>query len=430
MTITTPSLTATLNKLANDLKTAQPDSNPYEENSLLRDELKALSDRIHSIYQLFPEIEKQSFTKTADGDSLENLGIEVGINRIPATKSTGNISFQGVLGTTISLGTELSDTESNIFETQTEVDVEALSESVSLVAIAGNVVATFSDDHKLGNDFEVIISGASDSDFNGTFTCQAIDSLTIQYTSTNLSLSGSDTGDCDYLLADVSVSSQEYGLDQNRVGGNILSLSTPITNIDTDGIIQQDGLVGGADEETEDGLRVRIQNKKTRPITNMNSYNIINKCLELSYVERAFVLAITPDDGQFTVYVLKIDLSQFNSGELDDVKDNLFGENGVVGVNTNPDDVFILNPTQIETDFEFASITPDSTSMRTAIENSLQSLFDGLDVGETITDVMFNRAILNTATETETITDYELTTPSADITIGAGEIGTLGTLTF
>ena len=58
--ITTPTRLETFNKLANDVKTQSPESNPFKTNSLLKSLLQAITGRIYSFYQVFFAIQKTS----------------------------------------------------------------------------------------------------------------------------------------------------------------------------------------------------------------------------------------------------------------------------------------------------------------------------------------------------------------------------------
>lgn len=428
-TITVPELNDILDKLANDLKTISPESNPYDENSLLRAELIAIANRIDNVYQLFEEVVKQTFDSTATGLFLEARGSELGITRNPATQSIGQVSFTGVLSTIIPSGTECSDRNGNLYTTQASGGISAFSESVTLDAASGIVEVTFSSDHKLGNGFQIIISGATAPDLNGTFNCTIINETKISYTIINTTLTTTDSGTCDYELADIEVKSSDFGSLTVKNGGDIISLSIPISGIDTDGTVQQTGIGGGSDIETDEELRERIQDKRQNPATNFNAATITNEVKELSFVDKVFVARITPAVGQVTIYCLKDDLTPLIAGELDDVKDVVVE---ISPVNTDVADIFVENPTQVSTNFTFSAISPDTATMRQAIEDNLQSLFNNVDISTDVTEEQYNRAILNTIDPANlaTLDSYTLTTPTSDITIANGEIATLGTVSF
>ena len=287
-------------------------------------------------------------------------------------------------------------------------------------ATDGVVTATFADDHLLGNGFDITISGAG-TGYDGTFVCLVTSATTITYSSADDTLTGTSSGTCEYNLADVEVKSENFGDDTNKAAGDTISLTTPITDIDTDGKVQQSGFSGGSDAETDESLRDRGLYKKQNPSTNMNVNTIVDFVLALGIADRCIIAPITPDVGQFTVYCMKDDFSPLSAAELTEIKDALIADDGVV---------FLVNPTQVTVNFEITGLDPDTAAMQTAITNSITDMLSGVNVGEDITLVMINRAILNSATDTAVIVDYTLTAPASDVTIGVGEIAILGTVTY
>ncbi len=101
--------------------------------------------------------------------------------------------------------------------------------------------------------------------------------------------------------------------------------------------------------------------------------------------------------------------------------------------NTSEDSLIVSAPIAVPVDFTFTTLTPNTLTMQAAIEANLQQFFEeatvvGLDIDEDA----YRSAIKNTVdTQTgETISNFDLSTPTADITIETGELGTLGTLTI
>lgn len=435
--ITTPTRQETFNKLANDVKTQSPESNPFKTNSLLKSLLQAITGRIYSFYQVFFTIQKQNFSSTATGIWLERIGARVGIFKLPASQSKGNVSFTGVLATPIPANTECNDTAGNIYKTQALSTIAQYTPSVDVVALNGVVTVTFSSPHLLGNGFEITISGATASDLNGTFPCQVVDEDTITYEIDNTGLSTSETGlTCTYELASVEVKSDNFGIDTNKLGGDVLTITSTIPSIDPEGTIQQSGLSGGGDVETEEEFRARIVFREQNPINSFNNARIkIEIQNEFVYIRDVFVFnPEVPFDfveaGQVKIFCTKKDDTPMSAGEITDIQD--FLKDNLAEAHTYVGDIFVLNPTFITTNFTFSSITPDTANMRQAIEDNLTDLFNNAVVGDDITEVEYNRAISNSidpATLTQ-ISDFTLTSPTGDIIIANGEIAKLGTVSF
>jgi len=120
-----------------------------------------------------------------------------------------------------------------------------------------------------------------------------------------------------------------------------------------------------------------------------------------------------------------------DSSEVAEVKAII--DDTIKPANTDTLSVIVLAPDPIPTDFTFSAISPDTSTMRTAIEDSLRQFFaEGTLVGVSIVEEAYNAAIFNTVdlVTGERLISFTLTTPTADITIAAGEIGTLGNVTF
>lgn len=435
--ITVPTRQEIFNKEANDLKTQSPKANPFKTNSLIKSLLQAFAGRFNSIYQIFSQVQKQNFSATATGIYLERIGARVGINKLPATQSSGFVSFTGILATIIPPSTECNDSVGNVYITQASGGVSQFTPTVSVVVVGGVVTVTFTSVHLLGNGFEIVMSGAVATDINGTFDCQVVDEDHITYEISNTGLSTSESGlTCTYDLASIEVQSQDFGIDTNKLGGDIISLSTPIAGIDSDGTVQQSGLGGGADAETEEEYRSRVQFREQNPINSFNNARIkIEIQNNFAYIQEVFVFnPETPfsfvEAGQVKIFCTKKDGTVMSAGEITDIED--FLKDDLAEAHTYAGDIFILNPTYITTNFTFSSITPDTANMRQAIEDNLTSLFDNAIVGDDITEVQYNRAI-STAIDPSTlaqISDFALSSPSGDIAIADGEIAKLGTVSF
>lgn len=96
-------------------------------------------------------------------------------------------------------------------------------------------------------------------------------------------------------------------------------------------------------------------------------------------------------------------------------------------------DLFVLAPTAITTDFTFSALTPNTSTMQAAVIANLKAFYaDSTSVGVNIDQDAYRAAIFNTVdTETgDVVTTFDLTTPTADITIASDEIGILGNVVF
>ena len=99
--------------------------------------------------------------------------------------------------------------------------------------------------------------------------------------------------------------------------------------------------------------------------------------------------------------------------------------------NTSVNSMLVRAPTAVPVTFVFSILDPNTLTMRDAIAANLAQFFEeGTVVGLDIDEDAYRAVIKNTVdTETgDTVANFDLTVPIADIAIGSGEIGTLGTI--
>jgi len=100
---------------------------------------------------------------------------------------------------------------------------------------------------------------------------------------------------------------------------------------------------------------------------------------------------------------------------------------------TPAENVIVVSPIFDTINVSISGLAPDSTSMRSAISANLTAFFQ--DSADFASDIKYNQmvaAIQNTQ-DLETgnfVTAFSLDTPSADVSIGNGTMGILGTVTF
>jgi len=105
----------------------------------------------------------------------------------------------------------------------------------------------------------------------------------------------------------------------------------------------------------------------------------------------------------------------------------------ITPANTSDMDVVVAAPTAVPVDFTFTDITPNTATMKSAIEANLESFFaEDTEVGVDVDEDAYRSAVFNTI-DTETgaeVSTFTLSTPSGDISIAIGEIATLGNVVF
>lgn len=119
-----------------------------------------------------------------------------------------------------------------------------------------------------------------------------------------------------------------------------------------------------------------------------------------------------------------------SSSEAQDVKNEL---NEIRPANTSEVDLIVTPPTAITVDFTFTNITPDTSTMRSAITANLEQFFtESTEVGLDLDEDAYRSAIINTIdTETgQSVQTFTLSTPSGDIAAQSNEIPVLGAVQY
>lgn len=142
---------------------------------------------------------------------------------------------------------------------------------------------------------------------------------------------------------------------------------------------------------------------------------------------------VTVPIGQVRVFFMRDnDVNPIPSGsEVDTVRLKI---EEIVPANTDENnDLIVLAPTGVSVDFSFSSLTPNTSTMQTAIIANLGQFFDeGTSISTDIEEDAYRSAIFNTVdTETgDTVQSFILSAPVGDIPIGSDEIGVLGNVVF
>ena len=100
---------------------------------------------------------------------------------------------------------------------------------------------------------------------------------------------------------------------------------------------------------------------------------------------------------------------------------------------TDDEDVFVLAPTGVTVDFVFSALSPNTSTMQSAITANLEALFrDDTTVSEDLLRVAYEAAIFQTI-DPDTgnqVASFTLSTPTTDVTIATGELPILGNITY
>lgn len=484
-----------------------------------------------SIEQTVGDLKLQLFPQTAEGEFLDDwAGYEL-LERKGASSAFGFMSIEGVLSTAIPLASEFTSAEGFVYQSQIATTVENVNQDIVSITRSGTTArATTDGDHSLASGINVTVSGADQAEYNGTFAAvvTARDKFTYEIVGAPVT-PATGTIEYDAVFAIVDLIAQDVGQQTNLASGAVLTATPAITDINSTGTAQFDGLSGGADIETDAELFARVLLSRSiiegvftpdqirlaglsvagntrifvvRPelsvsqtsIAAIQSVSTITRSGSTATVTTAgnhqlvtdqpatiigadqaeyngsFFITVTgdttftyevtgtpatpatgtinalscvfteaesgfvPAPGQVAAYVLRdndIDIIPTQT-VLDLTKDAIIAD-GALPAHSSENDVFVLAPTLAPADFVFSSISPDTTTMRNAIQLQLEAFFeDTVDFEATITEATYLGTIQNTQDlqTGEFLKTFSLSSPSGDLVPDRGEIITLGSVSF
>lgn len=420
-------------KIRADVQSELPTSNPYQQNQWLWAIVTGVGNRIYDVYRMLTEMLNIWFVPTTYGIYLEKRAYPYGIVRKAATLAQGYATMTGISGTIIPVGTQVRSTYGKVYESLSSATIAPQSISVSTLTSSGTTAtAVCAGAHNFASGMSIVVSGAAQTEYNGTYVITVTAEDTFTYTfAGSVTTPATGTILASATFAPVEFRSVEYGEDMNLSNGETVILVTPISGADNTGYVQFNGIGGGADLENDEELRERLLYRIQNPVANFNAIAIINKAREVSFVNRVWVYPITPGIGQVTVYFDKRGDSIIPSGsEVTTVKNKILE---ILPAHSGAAYTHVYAPTLLTVDFTFSSITPDTTSIRQAIIAQLTNFFlTEVELGVNIPEEAYISTIYQArdANTGQRLTAFTLSSPTGDITVAAGKIPKLGTVSF
>lgn len=411
-------------------------SNPFLPNSWTSAFISGYSNRIYDNFVVLNEAVEASFYDTSPEEFLVRQASWYGITRLPASQAVGSIVVTGTLTTNIPASTEFVSASGITCVTDSLSTITAKSEApASLVSTGTTATCTLSSSHELSNNVSVTISGANEPEYNGTFDINVINDTTFTYELPSSAASpATGTISADYESALISVTTDDFSEESNLSGGTAITLSGAIAGIDSDAEVYINGLSGGSDIEDIEVFRERFLEIIRNPISHFNVSEIKKKAREIAGVTRVFVQEVTPAVGQVTIYfTLDNEDDIIPSGAIvTNVKNKILE---IKPANTSSIDVFVNDPALVGTStaFTFSALSPNTSDMQTAVQNSLEEFFKTIpEVGTDVFEEQYIAAIQNSVDTNsgQRLTSFSLSAPSGDISVASNEIATLGTVTF
>jgi uncharacterized phage protein gp47/JayE len=416
-----------------DIQSNLSGSNPFLRNSFLGAIATSFSLRIFDFYQQLQELLNQFLN--LGSQFLTVVASWFGITQLAATIASGNTVAEGTAGTAIPISSTLTDSNGVEYTTTAAANISAQSITVTLARVGSVVTATASSSHNLANNINVTISGANETDYNGTFSITVISATQFTYlitTTPATPATGTISAAFNTALVPIQSSgSNPYGADRNQDAGTALTFSVPIPSVNEATYVPWEEITGGTDQETTEDFKVRTLDRIQNPIALFNVAAIENQVKLINGNTRVWVEEVTPAAGQVTVYFTRDDDGVIPApGDVTTTKNKLLE---IKPAHTEDADVIVAAPDAVDVPFSFSALSPNTSTMQASISASLALFFkERTEVGEDLTQTAYDSAIFNTIdTSTgERVASFTLSAPSGDVTIASGKLPTLGTIIY
>jgi uncharacterized phage protein gp47/JayE len=222
--------------------------------------------------------------------------------------------------------------------------------------------------------------------------------------------------------ATLPVQASEPGAAGNTAAGSQLLLTTAIAGVTSATMVLGDGLIGGADTESDDALRARLLFRIRRPPQGGAASDYEAWAKEVPGVTRVWVFPLYLGAGTVGVFFVRDNDPDLipDAGEVTAVADYIEPRRPVTAA------VTVLAPTPLPVDFTL-QVIPDTAAVRAAVEAELEDLFRReASPGGTVLISRIREAISIAAGES----DHVLTAPVANVAAGPGEMAVLGAITW
>jgi len=230
--------------------------------------------------------------------------------------------------------------------------------------------------------------------------------------------------------ASAAITAQEPGPDGDADSGTELTLSSPITGIDSIATVESPGVTGGAGRETDAELLSRLLARIQTPPQGGSAQDYEAWALEVPGVTRAW--ALEQHLGPGTVGVA-FAVDNDPDGPIPDAA-QVAAVQAYIDLRrpvTATATVFAPTPIELSPDI---TLTPDTGEVRTNVQASLEEMLRReAEPGGTTYVSHVREAISVAAGETNHVLESlkaGTVDPPADITVAAGELMLLGTITW
>lgn len=444
MPLVIPSRSDVVSATQGYVRESLPDLDPStSRRSFIGGLVKSLSSALHDWYVALKRYaDNEPFPQRASADFLKG-GWWVDVTKLEpneASPASGQVVLTGTNGTIIPAGTEMVG---NNFVFRVEETTAIVAQSLACASLTrSGTTAIFETvgEHLMASGMSVTVSGATQTDYNGTFAITVTAANEFTYTVSNspaAPATGTPVAAATYAVARVVC--DDTGQTTNIDAGSTLSVQSPPSGCDSTAIVTFGALGNGADVEDIEDYRLRVLKALGTDFGMFTADEIEIVAKTVPGVTRVWVLKATlggtngVNEGQVKIAFMRDDdANPFPSAsEVALVKSTIVDL--ILPAHTAAEDVIVQAPTRLAVDIEIDALAPDTPSMRRAVIARLEQFFgEGVDYATNVSVDAIKCAIFETydRERRQKITSFTLADPSATVTVSSDELPALGEVTF
>ncbi len=224
-------------------------------------------------------------------------------------------------------------------------------------------------------------------------------------------------------VASAAVTAALAGVESNTASAVTLTITSPISGVNSTTTVDANGITGGSDIETDASLRSRLLDRIQNPPQGGSAQDYIQWALEVAGVTRAWSYPLEGGAGNIVVRFM-MDNSYANgipqAGDVAAVQsyiDPLHPAAAILTVNA---------PTAVALDFTI-SVTANTAEVQAAVQSELEDMIlRDSQPGGTILLSHISEAISRATGET----DHTVTAPASNVNHTANQIAVMGAITW
>lgn len=224
-------------------------------------------------------------------------------------------------------------------------------------------------------------------------------------------------------VAMANVTASEAGTAGDSPAGVSLTLTSPVTGVQSAATVQSTGLAGGADQETDAALRVRILARIQQPPQGGSKSDYEAWALAVTGVTRAWVYPRHMGADTVGVAIVADDAV---GGPLPSTELVAAAQEHIETLRPVTAEVFVFAPEALAVDIAL-TITPDTAAVRAAVQAELADLFAR---EATPGGVIYLSHIREAVSVAAGEADHVITAPAANVVATGLRFPVLGAVTF